>query len=169
MLKTNCSCFHCGKEIYRKPSRLKKNNRNFCSIECSSKTIKEEFGTYKEYDCNQCGKKVIKTKNQRRSSKSGLCFCGNDCKNSYIASNLRWSDNPLSHRQRRPRLLESSNHCCQKCGYNDFPELLDIHHNDGDHSNNKWENLRVVCVRCHQEHHRAGIDLKLPALLKPPE
>ena len=41
-----------------------------------------------------------------------------------------------------------------------------IHHKDGDHDNNEWVNLRVVCVRCHSEHHRLGIELDVPILIK---
>ena len=166
MPKSNCKCFRCEKEIYKKPSRLKKSTRHFCSRDCCQKTSREENGTHKEFGCDECGDKVIRTKNQRRSSKTGLCFCCNNCKNKYVARNARWSDNPQSHRTRRPILLEASNNSCQKCGYNDFSELLDVHHNDGNHHNNSWSNLRIVCVRCHCEHHRLGKELDVPILIK---
>ncbi len=165
MPNPNCKCYQCEKEIYKKPYQLKTYSKHFCSRECSNKNVRAEVGTHQEFDCSQCGAKVIRTKNQRRSSKTGLCFCGNDCKNKYVAHNSRWSTNPYSHRGRRVRLLEAANCACQKCGYNKFSELLDIHHNDGNNDNNEWENLRVLCVVCHQEHHRLGVEIDVPILI----
>lgn len=166
MPKPNCKCSRCEKEIYKKPSQLEKDLRHFCSRKCHIATIQQESGTHKEFPCNECGKKVTRTKNQRRSSKTGLCFCGNDCKNRYIARNSRWSGDPYSHRSRRPKLLDAANESCQKCGYGDFAELLDVHHDDGNHQNNKWENLRILCVRCHQEHHRLCKEIDIPILVE---
>lgn len=165
MPEPNCKCHRCEVDFYKKPNRIKKSSRHFCSRDCSNQTQREEIGTHQEFECDECGKKVIRTRNQRRRSKTGLCFCSNVCKNKHVARNLRWGDNPHSHRSRRPKLLEAANNSCQKCGYNEFPELLDIHHNDRDHQNNDWKNLRVVCVRCHLEHHRLGKELDVPVLI----
>ena len=38
---------------------------------------------------------------------------------------------------------------CQLCGYQEHVELLDVHHLDRDHFNNKSSNLVVLCVLCH--------------------
>lgn len=32
--------------------------------------------------------------------------------------------------------------------------MFDIHHNDENHHNNNWSNLRCVCAWCHIKHHR---------------
>lgn len=32
--------------------------------------------------------------------------------------------------------------------------MFDVHHADGNHSNNKWMNLRCICSWCHGKHHR---------------
>lgn len=37
---------------------------------------------------------------------------------------------------------------CMSCGYNSYP-ILEIHHIDHNRSNNKVENLLVVCPNCH--------------------
>lgn len=39
------------------------------------------------------------------------------------------------------------------CGYFKHPEVLHIHHKDGDHSNNAIKNLCIVCPTCHEETH----------------
>ena len=51
-------------------------------------------------------------------------------------------------------LLEKYNYKCEKCGWgekNEFTDTipLEIHHIDGDYTNNKEENLQVLCPNCH--------------------
>jgi hypothetical protein len=54
----------------------------------------------------------------------------------------------------RHYLLEKHNYCCEKCGWGETNEFtgtipLEIHHIDGDYTNNKEENLQVLCPNCH--------------------
>jgi len=48
---------------------------------------------------------------------------------------------------------KAANRCCQSCHVNCISNtsLLNLHHCDGDPSNNKRENLRVLCVDCHSK------------------
>ena len=48
---------------------------------------------------------------------------------------------------------EAVGHTCQLCHVKCPPSggLLDLHHSDGDPSNNKHENLRVLCTDCHSK------------------
>jgi len=39
---------------------------------------------------------------------------------------------------------------CQVCGWDAFPEILQVHHRDRNSRNNTLENLLVVCPTCHQ-------------------
>ena len=51
---------------------------------------------------------------------------------------------------------------CELSGKIDIPEkLLDVHHVDGDRSNNDVSNLVVLCVWCHAKVTRGIEDLKV--------
>ena len=43
---------------------------------------------------------------------------------------------------------------CMRCGYSEFPEILEIHHLDRDRKNNSKINLLVLCASCHSALHR---------------
>ena len=54
----------------------------------------------------------------------------------------------------RNYLLKQNDYKCEKCGWgkrNDFTGTipLEVHHVDGDYTNNKKENLMVLCPNCH--------------------
>ena len=51
---------------------------------------------------------------------------------------------------------------CQCCGYD---EVLDLHHLDENHFNNKPENHLVVCPNCHAKIHRLGMKVDVPKTL----
>ena len=38
---------------------------------------------------------------------------------------------------------------CKKCKINEYPQILVVHHLDGNRKNNKKENLCVLCPNCH--------------------
>lgn len=38
---------------------------------------------------------------------------------------------------------------CARCGYNEFPCSLQVHHKDSDRDNNNTANLILLCANCH--------------------
>ena len=104
--------------------------------------------------CLNCGKAI----------KLNRKFCDTKCQQEYIFKEYikSWKDGKinglsgeynLSKRIRR-FLFEKNNYRCEKCGWgekniytNTIP--LEIHHIDGDYTNNKEENLQVLCPNCH--------------------
>lgn len=54
----------------------------------------------------------------------------------------------------RNYLLEKANYKCEKCGWGEINPItnkipLEIHHLDGDKTNNQEENLQILCPNCH--------------------
>lgn len=43
---------------------------------------------------------------------------------------------------------------CERCGFvPEHPAQMDVHHIDGNHSNDAEENLATLCANCHRLHH----------------
>lgn len=52
----------------------------------------------------------------------------------------------------KKHLLKLKRNTCESCNlstWKEFPIPLEIHHIDGDRTNNKIENLKVLCCNCH--------------------
>lgn len=122
---------------------------------------KEHFnkGTAEMAVCINCGKVFVKYK-----STNGK-YCSPKCQHEYVRKEFirKWKDGEIDGNVCygfRPStiikhyLLEKNNYKCEKCGFsgvNPYTNntVLQIHHIDGDSSNNKEENLQVLCPNCH--------------------
>lgn len=104
--------------------------------------------------CLTCGKEL--TKKQTK-------FCCQECKSEYFY-NLYiqdWLDEKESglvglgiSNHIKKFMLRKSNYQCELCGWsikNPFTNTLplEIHHIDGDYTNNRESNLQVLCPNCH--------------------
>lgn len=173
-------CAYCGKEVYVPKNRL--NSFKYCSRSClakgylnrgvsicpicgkefeyiSCRTNKAKYCSrscyYKaqhlkgsiDVVCKNCGK-IFKT-----SPSHKRVFCTKECKRQYMLN--FWTDSFSSVKKclkRRGRML-----ACEICGYNEYPEILGVHHKDGNHNNNALTNLIVVCPNCHSLAHNKHV------------
>ena len=145
-------CDTCQKDLTRTPSTLSKHN--FCNHSCSA-IFTNPLKKDKKY-CKHCNKEL--------NTKAKI-FCNHNCQinsqyNEYIE---RWKNgNELGYKGKakalanpiRKYMLLKHNNTCQECGWNkhhpvDNRPLVEIDHIDGDASNCKEENLRVLCPNCH--------------------
>lgn len=57
---------------------------------------------------------------------------------------------------------------CEMCGFvPEAPCQMDVHHIDWDHSNNKPDNLQVLCANCHRLEHAEPNSIDLTTRLGP--
>ena len=143
-------CLYCDKEI----SGKERYRKRFCNRSCANKynnTLKKVTKR-----CLACGKEITPS----------ATFCNNTCYanfkyKEYIKnwkegkeSGMSGSDGIASRLRRY--LLEKANYTCEipGCGCNFINpytnlSILQIHHIDGDATNNKEENLQVLCPNHH--------------------
>jgi len=108
--------------------------------------------------CLNCGKEFEHSRNTKNK------FCSHTCQQAYRRKQYieRWKngeENGLSGEYNLSKvikryLMEKHNYECEKCGWGETNEFtgtipLEIHHIDGDYTNNKEENLQVLCPNCH--------------------
>ena len=158
-------CFECGKE-------LKRGQKKFCCSSCSAKynnkgrvhseetkekiakaLTKGEYKVKEQSICPVCGK----TLKNRQS-----VYCSHECfqKQVYDEKIREWKENPeifakeyISPTIKR-YLFEKYNCKCQKCGWGEVNETtgkipLEVHHINGDCTDNREENLQLLCPNCH--------------------
>ena len=146
-------CKYCGKEI-----SYEKRNNDFCSHSCSASY--NNIGTCRngkpseDAFCLNCGKPINK----------GTKYCNSTCYAEYQRKEYikRWKAGKESGiigtddiaTAIKIYLRELHNNSCQICGWNKVNPytgivLLQIHHIDGDCTNNKENNLQLLCPNCH--------------------
>ncbi len=73
----------------------------------------------------------------------------------------------------KPHLIKLRGHTCERCGivqWFDQPINLEVHHLDGDRTNNKLTNLQLVCPNCHSyTNHYRGRKVAVEGLEPPRE
>ena len=102
--------------------------------------------------CRGCGSEL--------SKRSQKVYCGNACQGSFrrkaltklwLESGEVWIDGRRGH-YIREYLPEAQSGCCAICGgegmWFGLPLALVLDHVDGDPTNNRRENLRLVCPNC---------------------
>ena len=159
-------CQQCGKII-----PYEKRTNKFCSSSCAATynntgrvrikktiekpSIKKQIIKEKHY-CLFCGNELTKYRQEK--------FCSKKCQLEQKHKDFieRWKkgyefgmkgEYGISNHIRR-YLLEKYNCKCQLCGWGNKNEYtnkypLEVHHIDGDYTNNKEENLQLLCPNCH--------------------
>ena len=141
-------CTNCGIGFNKKPSEMAKSGNNFCTRKCMG-----EFSSKKiVVECGVCHKEIERTPRDIALATTGSCYCSRSC--TAVASNY-----PESKQYKggvstyRVRALKEYGEVCNRCGYVDVPKILQVHHINHDRSNNKLENLEVLCPNCHAIEH----------------
>jgi len=137
-------CTNCGSTL-----DYKHRHNKFCNPSCSASYTNRGKHGINLTNCMICGKK-------NKNSKSK--YCSNIC--SHIG---RWNNTKIAIEQGKYKtnttssvikkyLLEKFGVLCSKCGLKTWQGHtipLNVHHKDGDSTNNIPENIELVCLNCH--------------------
>lgn len=165
LIKRNC--IRCDKEFETRMSEIKRGYGKFCGRTCSSRhRAANVVPKEPNCECAECGVRFHKPPSRLKNSRSGFFFCSKKCKD--IAARVDGGKKPwhpahyLSESKWNYRTVGIRIHGakCNKCGYDKHPKILEVHHKDRDRTNNKVENLEVLCPNCHMEEHLLNEDGK---------
>lgn len=142
-IRASAACGVCGKQFEFISSRC--NTAKYCSPECRYKAqhIKGSI----TYSCRHCGRQFLGAPSHKR------VYCSRACVNKATKEN--WS--PTFATARRQMAKRGLVEKCQRCGFEESPEILGVHHRDRDRRNNAMENLEVLCPNCHSMEHAKHI------------
>ena len=127
----------------------KRNHNKFCSCSCAAKynNMFDKDGILKhpKRNCKRCGAILsYKTK-------------GDYCKKCIADANIEYKINnniEIDPAVLRRYVIKTRGNKCEnpECGIETWcgePAPIDLHHKDGNHKNNKLENLELLCKNCH--------------------
>lgn len=161
-------CEGCG-IVYKQP---KKRPSKFCGKKCFAKfrlSLVAAMAAKRRSDrvakfCEHCGKRI-----RSRAGISRRRFCSNDCSIAFKESEVPFKTYSKLSFQRKAARIRFKNACAQ-CGYNEIPEILQIHHKDHDPRNGSPDNIDLLCPNCHESEHfkaKTGRFSLLPKTKKP--
>ncbi len=141
-------CLQCGKPITTGDPRKK-----FCNNSCSASYSNKQRG--KVYHCLNCGNEM----QYRWRSK----YCSNSCQQKYQQEQQvkLWKEGKESgvsadHTKRfiKRYMIKKHGEKCMECGWNKRHPItgiipIQLEHKDGNYTNNKEENLKLLCPNCH--------------------
>lgn len=146
---------HRDKKIYEKVSlKLKKEKPTNLEQEKKNKLKKDKKVTIYEHFCLNCGEKFS-------SKQPNSHYCSNKCisehrhKISYedfLNNNEKYCRSNYTPKAFKNEFMKEQNNKCAICGclpeHNNKHLVFIVDHIDGDASNNKRENLRMICPNC---------------------
>lgn len=143
-------CLTCNKPlVYCGQKRQKK----FCSQSCAATYNNRGVARNKSPDrfCIRCNINKIPLSNKK--------FCSTSCWEdySYVEKENKFLEGEvidISIKSAKKTLLKLKGRNCWCCGLAEWvgnPIPLDIHHIDGNHKNNKLDNLQILCKNCHAQ------------------
>lgn len=136
-------CPVCGKSFTCISSRA--NKAKYCSRKCYYKAM-HLMGSVVMY-CKTCGKEFRTSPSHKR------IFCCKECKAQHYHNKPCKTFKAIRDRFKKRGLINA----CSECGYSLHPEILGIHHIDGNHDNNTLSNLQVLCPNCHSLKHKKHV------------
>ena len=139
-------CQFCEK-IFKTTNKRKK---KFCNHSCATKYNNKQRGhkIYNKIKCLNCNNEISERKK----------FCSNKCQGDYVKKityeKIKNGDVTLSEKSYKEYLILLHGNKCMECGWDKVNPVtgkcpIELEHIDGDSTNNKLENLCLLCPNCH--------------------
>ena len=126
---------------------------------CPQCQIEDKQSDKVDVECSYCHKVFKKALSDLGKSRSGLYFCcrehkdlaqrldsGDQFKN--IRPSHYGKDNIMDYRK---AAFENYEHKCHLCNWQDDEDILEVHHINENHNDNRIENLMILCPICHRK------------------
>ena len=150
-------CDEC-QTLYKAEQRyLNRGQGRFCSRSCAGTyNAKLQYPQEPNCICDYCGTDFYRRPSEIRE---GLKFCSRKCKDTAQRIENGFEELWPEHYNKAKssyRIVAFRNyaHCCNRCGYDEQTEILEVHHKDRNRENNKLDNLEILCPNCHAVEHR---------------
>lgn len=141
---TVCSTPDCSNPVYKRSSQKNK----YCSNDCRA----TNFILKDEVVCPQCNQKFKRT-NSRQVHCSRTC--SNQGRKGVKYGKGRPSCKVSRVRTLKQALIDLSGEKCSWCAqgpvWNGLPLTLQVDHINGDNTDDRLENLRILCPNCHTQ------------------
>lgn len=143
-------CYDCGYEWSTKACNVMYHRNTVKLHQCPNCGVCSKNG--KVYKCAYCGKEVYRRQSDKDKNISGYFYCSMECgnkhKNQLRKESGEWNDSVFTYRD---RAMDTYEHKCIVCGWNEDERILEVHHIDSDRDNNNIENLCILCPNCHRK------------------
>jgi hypothetical protein len=128
-------------------------DKNYCSTKCRSTASRTQY----DVSCSTCNNTFQKRPSAAKKSKSGLLFCSRTCKD--VAQKLgsgitgfhpeHYGTGTGINRYREEAFKVFPQKCMVCSFFDEYPELMQVHHIDANRNNNDISNLAVLCPTHH--------------------
>lgn len=132
-------CEVCSKSFEHISCRS--NSAKYCSRKCYHKAQRLKGSIV--CSCKHCGKEFKTSPSRKR------IYCSRECVN----KSEKYVFTPTFQTVRKAMKRRDMIIKCERCEYDEMPEILGVHHKDRNRKNNDLSNLEVLCPNCHSLEH----------------
>jgi hypothetical protein len=165
-------CRICGAVFQAPRAEIRRGHARYCSRACNGEATRRRLlatsaSKLPNVACAQCGAQFYRAPSKVGRGKHGRDFCSRLCKD--LAQSLAGSvpDIRPSHygtatvrdRSDHYRAVAFGAHtkACNRCGWDAYANVLQVHHRNRDPLDDRPGNLEVLCPTCHEvEHYLRG-------------